>query len=94
MLVLERVLVHGLEISRRHVDYGRIEPAEATELFIRGALVAEEAKLPHRFFAENHKVREKIETALTRVRSRRAHDLDESLYLFYAERIDGRLLGA
>jgi ATP-dependent helicase HrpA len=45
--------------------------------------------VPHRFFAENHKVREKLETALTRVRSRRAHDLDESLYLFYAERITG-----
>ena len=89
VLVLERVLVHGLEISRRHVDYGRIEPVEATELFIRGAMVAEEAHLPHRFFAENHKVREKLETALTRVRSRRAHDLDESLYLFYAERITG-----
>ena len=89
VLVLERVLVHGLEISRRHVDYGRIEPAEATKLFIRGALVAEEAHIPHRFFAENHKVREKLETALTRVRSRRAHDLDESLYLFYAERITG-----
>jgi ATP-dependent helicase HrpA len=89
VLVTERVLVHGLEISRQFLDYGRIEPVEATELFIRGALVAEEAKLPHRFFAENHKVREKLETALTRVRSRRAHDLDEALYLFYAERITG-----
>jgi ATP-dependent helicase HrpA len=87
VLVTERVLVHGLEISRRYVDYGRIEPVEATELFIRGALVAEEAKLQHRFFIENHKVREKLETALTRVRSRRAHDLAEALYLFYAERI-------
>src|SRR5215469_6391453 len=40
VLALERVLVHGLEVARRHVDYGRIEPAEATQLFIRGALVA------------------------------------------------------
>ena len=89
VLVLERVLVHGLEVARRLVDYGRIDPAQATELFIRGALVAEEARLPHRFFAENRKVRDKIETALTRVRSRRAHDLDESLYQFYAARIEG-----
>ncbi len=89
VLVLERVLVGGMELARRHVDYGRIEPVEATELFIRGALVAEEGKVPQRFFTENHKVREKIETALTRVRSRRAHDLDESLYQFYAERITG-----
>ena len=89
VLVLERVLVSGLEIARRFVDYGRIEPVEATELFIRGALVAEEGKIPQRFFTENHKVREKIETALTRVRSRRAHDLDEAMYLFYADRITG-----
>ena len=89
VLALERVLVHGLEIARRHVDYGRIQPEEATELFIRGALVAEEARIPLRFFTENQKVRDKIETALTRVRSRRAHDLEESLYLFYAARIQG-----
>ena len=89
VLVLERVLVHGLEIVRRLVDFGRIDLVKATELFIRGALVAEEAKLPHRFFTENRKVRDKIETALTRVRSRRAHDLEESLYQFYAARIEG-----
>jgi ATP-dependent helicase HrpA len=88
VLALERVLLHGLEIARRLIDYGRIDPVHATELFIRGALVAEEAKLPHRFFTENHKVREKIETALTRVRSRRAHDLDEALFQFYAARVE------
>jgi ATP-dependent helicase HrpA len=88
VLALERVLVSGLEIARREVDYGRIHPAEATELFIRGALVAGEGRIPLRFFEENRKVRDKIETALTRVRSRRAHDLDESLYLFYADRIE------
>ncbi len=88
VLVLERVLVSGLEIARRHVDFGRIDAVKATELFIRGALVAEEARLPLRFFTENRKVRDKIDTALTRVRSRRAHDLEESLYQFYAARIE------
>ena len=88
VLVLERVFVGGLELVRRLVDFGPIDAAKATELFIRGALVAEEARLPHRFFSENRKVRDKIETALTRVRSKRAHDLDESLYQFYAERIE------
>jgi ATP-dependent helicase HrpA len=88
VLVLERVLVSGLEVARRNVDFGRIDPAKATELFIRGALVAEEARLPHHFFVENRKVREKIETALTRVRSRRAHDLDESIFQFYAARLE------
>ncbi len=87
VLALERVLVHGLEITRKDVDYGRIDPEKATELFIRGALVNEEARIPLRFFEENQKLRDKIENALTRVRSRRAHDLDEALYLFYAARV-------
>jgi len=87
VLALERVLVHGLEVSRRQVDFGRIDAEKATELFIRGALVSEEARIPLRFFEENGKLRDKLETALTRVRNRRAHDLDEALYLFYAARI-------
>ena len=89
VLCVERVLVHGLEIMRGLIDYGRINMEEATELFIRGALVAKEAHIPLRFFTENAKLCEKIANALTRVRSRRAHDLEESLFLFYADRIKG-----
>jgi hypothetical protein len=40
VLVRERTLLHGLEIQNRHIDYGRIDPARATEIFLRGALVA------------------------------------------------------
>lgn len=89
VLCVERVLIYGLELGRRMIDYGRINLEEATELFIRGALVEEEAHVAHRFFTENAKLCEKLENALTRVRSRRAHDLDESLFLFYADRIKG-----
>lgn len=51
VLVTERVLIHGLELARRQIDHGRINPEEATELFIRGALLADsedpfEAELP------------------------------------------------
>ncbi len=87
VLCIERVLIHGLELMRNLIDYGRIDMEEATELFIRGALVGEEAHIPLRFFAENAKLCEKLANALTRVRSRRAHDLEESLFLFYADRI-------
>jgi len=89
VLALERVLIHGLEVARRNVDYGRIDLAKATEIFIRGALVEGEARINQRFFAENAKVRSKIETALTRVRSRRALDLDEAVFRFYAARLEG-----
>jgi ATP-dependent helicase HrpA len=89
VLVWERVLLHGLEVCKRQVDYGRIDPGPATELFIRGALVAGEARIPQRFFSENQSLRERIENALTKVRSHRVHDLDEAFYRFYAERIQG-----
>ena len=89
VLVWERVLLHGLELCKRQVDFGRIDPAAATELFIRGALVAAEGHIQQRFFAENQSLRERIENALTKVRSYRVHDIDEALYRFYAERITG-----
>ncbi len=88
VLVTERVLFHGLEIARRPIDYGKIDSRAATEMFIRGALVDEEARLPLRFFQENRKVREKLENALTRVRNRWAHSLEESLFQFYAARLE------
>jgi len=88
VLVTERVLIHGLEITRRPVDFGRIDPEAATELFIRGALVAGDARINHRFFRENRKLRERIENTLTKVRSHRLHDLDEAFYTFYAKRLE------
>jgi ATP-dependent helicase HrpA len=89
VLVWERTLIHGLELRRQQVDYGKINPEEATELFIRGALVAGEGRIAQRFFEENRRLRDRIETGLTRVRSRRVQDLDGALYAFYAERIQG-----
>ena len=39
VLVTERVLIYGMEVHKHQVDYGRINSREATELFIRGALI-------------------------------------------------------
>lgn len=41
VLVDEKVTLHGLEIHTRKVDYGNINAKEATEIFIRAALVEE-----------------------------------------------------
>lgn len=89
VLVSERIFLHGLEISRRRIDYGAVDPNHATEIFIRSALVQEEANINVRFVSENRKLRERVETALTKVRHRHVHDLDEVVYKFYAERIHG-----
>lgn len=41
VMAQEKVLLYGLEVFRRKVAYGRVDPAEATRLFIRAALVEE-----------------------------------------------------
>jgi ATP-dependent helicase HrpA len=87
VLVSERVLVQGLEIARRPVDFGKIDPVQAKELFIRGALVPGELELPHAFYQANRELRQRLETALTRVRSGQLLDLDEAFYRFYSERL-------
>ncbi len=47
VLVEEVVTLHGLEVQRRKVAYGNINPRDATAIFIRSALV-EENLLPSR----------------------------------------------
>lgn len=89
VLVWERVLLHGLEVARRQVDYGRINPAAATEIFIRGALVAGDVHLNQKFFAANQALRDRVEAALTKVRNHRVLDLDAAFFRFYADRIEG-----
>ncbi|PTY00044.1 ATP-dependent RNA helicase HrpA [Verrucomicrobia bacterium LW23] len=117
VLVTERALIYGMEVRKRQVDYGRVNRAEATELFIRGALINDPAsrgdsgaasfapgerqaarnagagaaplRIQHKFFTHNRKLRESIDSVLTRVRSNRMHDVDEALYRFYSERIEG-----
>jgi ATP-dependent helicase HrpA len=47
VLVEELITLHGLEVQRRKVAYGNINPTDATAIFIRSALV-EENLLPSR----------------------------------------------
>jgi ATP-dependent helicase HrpA len=88
VLVTEKVLLGGLEIHNRLVPYGKVNPREATEIFIRCALVDEPISAPHRFLAENQKLREKVETWQTRLRSTALPNVDEALYRFYTRRIE------
>jgi ATP-dependent helicase HrpA len=49
VLVRERVSLFGLEIQEQSVDFGRINPDEATSIFIRSALIEEDIESPQRF---------------------------------------------
>ena len=39
VLVTERMLLHGLEVLRQHIDFGKVDAVAATQIFIRGALI-------------------------------------------------------
>lgn len=87
VLVTERLLLHGLEVKRQPIDFGKIDPVAATQLFIRGALLEGTTNLPHRFFQHNQKLRDRLETTLTRVRSSRVYAIEEHLFEYYRARI-------
>ncbi|MBF9656001.1 DUF3418 domain-containing protein, partial [Streptococcus pseudopneumoniae] len=56
-----RVTLYGLTVlPRRPVSYGKVAPEEAREIFIRGALVAQESNLQTAFFAHNKKLIKEI----------------------------------
>ena len=116
VLVEEKTTLYGLEVHKAKVAHGNINPAEATEIFIRSALVEDDLlptrrksedadededetrilrtankKLPlppqYSFLDHNHQVRQKIETWQTRVRRHDLANLDQTLFDFYAKRI-------
>ncbi|HRE82907.1 MAG TPA: ATP-dependent RNA helicase HrpA [Opitutaceae bacterium] len=84
VMVKQRSRLYGLEMDARAVSYGRINPVHATEIFIREALVNDTLSYPFDFLAHNRKVRERVESILTRTRDTGYLNLDETLYRFYA----------
>ncbi|MDP1581602.1 MAG: ATP-dependent RNA helicase HrpA, partial [Candidatus Didemnitutus sp.] len=88
VLVKERRRLYHLELETRAVGYGKINPAHATEIFIREGLVGDTITWPFSFLAHNRRLREITEDVLTRLRTAGYLDLDEAVYRFYATRID------
>lgn len=88
VLVTQRTLIHGLEVKRQHIDFLKVDPVAATQMFIRAALIdSQEVPITLRFYAHNNQLRQKIETMLTRVRSNRVYAIEERLFRFYDDRI-------
>ena len=87
VLVKQRTRLYGLELETKAVSYGKINPAHATEIFIREGLVNDTVVFPLDFIAHNRRVREQIEVILTRTRDTGYLNLDEAAYRFYAARL-------
>ena len=88
VMVKRRSRLYGLELESRSVGYGKVNPREATEIFIREGLVNDTITWPFDFTARNREVKQKVESILTRTRDSGYLHLDEAVYRFYAERLE------
>ncbi len=83
----ERATLYGLVVySQRRIDYGKIQPVEAREIFIRSALVQGDFDTRAPFFAHNQKLIREIENL--EHKSRRLDVLvDEELIAAFYEKL-------
>ena len=85
---LERATLYGIVIySGRRIDFGRIDPQGAREIFIREALVAGEwdTKLP--FLAANRKLVAQVQELEHKSRRQDVLVDDELIYAFYDQQL-------
>lgn len=87
VLVRERILLYGLEVAVKRTGYLRINAKDATEIFIREALVEGRLRTQIPFHVANQKLLESIRDQQTRLRMSGGWALEERLYRFYAERL-------
>src|SRR5262249_33124435 len=88
VLAYEKVTLFGVPlVEQRKVNYARVDPALARELFIRHALVEGDWRTEHRFFHANRELLAEVGELEHRVRRRDIVVDDEALFAFYDRRI-------
>ncbi len=86
--VHENVTLHGLTIvSRRRVPFIRVNPTEATLVFIQEALVAERLNSRLPFFRGNRNLKRKYLEQDEKLRRNRLHDLEADQETFYRKHL-------
>ncbi|WP_237207971.1 ATP-dependent RNA helicase HrpA [Rothia nasimurium] len=88
VLAHEKVTLLGLPIiADRRIQYWRVDPVAAREIFIQSALVEGDWQTRHRFFARNQKALAEVEELEARLRRRDLRVDDSVLFDFYNARI-------
>jgi ATP-dependent helicase HrpA len=85
----ERVVLNGLVLAHRKVNYSRYHPREAADLFVRSALIDEGSPFEYPFIRRNRKVADKVATLLASVGKLNRIELEERLVQFYLDRFSG-----
>src|SRR5262249_1409248 len=87
-MALERVTLYGLPIvTARQVNYARVDPAAAGDLFISGALVEGDWQTHHTFFRRNQRLLEEARELEDKARRRGIVTDDAAVFDFYDRRI-------
>ena len=90
VVATEQVSLFGLVIvPGRTVAYGRVNPAEATEIFIRQALVRGEIERPLGFMRHNQEMIGRVQGYEDRLRRRDLLIDEQELAAFYQRRLSG-----
>ena len=88
VVALERVSLYGLDlVTGRRVDYGRIDPDAAREIFLRRGLVDGAFRTRAPFLAHNRGLVDEIERLEAKARRRDVLVDEEEQYRFYDQRI-------
>ena len=88
VVALEQVSLFGLIIvNQRPVCYGRIDPLEASNIFVRSALVEGDVKKPFAFMICNQQLIAEIQDMENRFRRKDILVSDADFYDFYRQRI-------
>lgn len=89
VMATEQVTLFGLIINAgRPVSYGRINPKEAFEIFVRSALVAGDVRKPFPFMTHNQELVKAIREMENKVRRRDLLAGEEEMVSFYQERLE------
>jgi ATP-dependent helicase HrpA len=87
-VAFEKVTLYGLPIvTERRVNYAKVDPAAAREMFITGALVEGDWQTHHRFFERNQRLLNEAAGLEDRARRRGIVADDAALFDFYDRRI-------
>jgi ATP-dependent helicase HrpA len=87
-VALEKLTLYGLPIvTERKVNYARIDPGAARDLFITGALVEGDWQTRHEFFRRNQRLLEQARELEERARRHGLVADDAALFDFYDRRI-------
>ena len=88
VMAYETVTLYGLVLAaRRKIRYGPIDPAEAHDVFIEGALVAGDMESSLEFWVHNRKLVREVEELEHRARRPDVLVDDELIFRFYDQRI-------